>query len=203
TTSSTVPEVSALKPRYPEAYFNRKILVGKVLDFAFCSREGFPFVDWLRFQGLEPLFSFNKPSFPYLMKEFYAKIISSSSYTTPGISTTVKGQCIKFNLDKLHSILNIPNLGVKGWNQRTWVSGDGFDRLDCVRVLFGENAEPLQRMYTRNLSLHYRFLHRAICTHILPKAGGFDEVIHMEAFTLFHFVTSRPINVLFLIVMYM
>ncbi|GAV70025.1 hypothetical protein CFOL_v3_13524 [Cephalotus follicularis] len=203
TTSSTVPEVSAPNLRYPEAYFNRKILVGKVLDFAFCSREGFPIVEWLRFQGLEPLFSLNKPSFPDLMKEFYAKIISSSTYTTPGISTTVKGQCIKFNLDKLHSILNIPNLGVKGWNQRTWVSGDGFDRLDCVRTLFGENAEPLQRMYTRNLPLHYRFWHRAICTHILPKAGGFDEVTHMEAFTLYHFVTRRPINVLFLIVMYM
>ncbi|GAV73820.1 hypothetical protein CFOL_v3_17303 [Cephalotus follicularis] len=203
TTSSTVPEVSAPKPRYPEAYFNRKILVGKVLDFAFCSREGFPLVKWLRFQGLEPLFSLNLASYPDLMKEFYAKITTSSSYTTAGISTTVKGKCIEFDLDKLHSILKIPNLGVKGWNQRTWVSGDGFDRLDCVRVLFGENDEPLQRMYTRNLPLHYRFLHRAICTHILPKAGGFDEVTHMEAFTLYHFVTSRPINVLFLIVKYM
>ncbi|GAV65265.1 hypothetical protein CFOL_v3_08780, partial [Cephalotus follicularis] len=189
--------------RYPEAYFNRKILVGKVLDFAFCSREGFPIVEWLRFQGLEPLFSLNKPSFPDLMKEFYAKITSSSSYSPAGISSIVKGKTIEFDLDELRTMLNIPNLGVKGWNQRTWVSGDGFDRLDCVRVLFGENAEPLQHMYTRNLPLHYKFLHRAICTHILPKAGGFDEVTHMEAFTLYHFVTSRPINVLFLIVMYM
>ncbi|GAV61606.1 hypothetical protein CFOL_v3_05133 [Cephalotus follicularis] len=137
------------------------------------------------------------------MKEFYAKISTSSSYSPAGISTTVKGKSIEFDLDKLHTILKIPNLGVKGWNQRTWVSGDGFDRLDCVRVLFGENVDPLQRMYTRNLPLHYRFLHRAICTHILPKAGGFDEVTHMEAFTLYHFVTSRPINVLFLIVKYM
>ncbi|GAV61887.1 hypothetical protein CFOL_v3_05412 [Cephalotus follicularis] len=200
TTSSTTPEVIAPKPRYPEAYFNRKILVGKVLDFDFYSREGFPIVEWIRFQGLEPLFSLYKASYPELMKEFYARILSRS---LQGLSTSVKGKPIDFDLDELHTILNIPNLGTKGWNQRTWVTGDGFDELDCVRTLFGENADPIQRMYTRNLPMHYRFLHRAICTHILPKAGGFDEVTHMEAFTMYHFITSRPINVPFLIVTYM
>ncbi|GAV68902.1 hypothetical protein CFOL_v3_12405 [Cephalotus follicularis] len=203
TTSSTTPEVSAPKPRYPEAYFNRKILVGKVFDFDFCSREGFPIVEWIRFQGLEPLFSLNKASYPDLMKEFYAKISSSSSYSSVGISTIVKGKSIDLDLGELHTILKVPNLGVRGWNQRTWVTGDEFDRLDCVRTLFGENADPIQRMYTRNLPLHYRFLHRAICTHILPKAGGFDEVTRMEAFTMYHFITRRPINVPFLIVKYM
>ncbi|GAV78994.1 hypothetical protein CFOL_v3_22459 [Cephalotus follicularis] len=203
TTNSTAPDVSSAKPRYPEAYFNRKILVGKVLDFVFCSREGFPIVDWIRFQGLEPLFSLHKASYPDLMKEFYAKITSSSSYTSVGISTTVKGKSIDFDLPELYTILKILNLGVQGWNQRTWVTGSDFDRLDCVRVLFSENADPIQRMYTRNLPLHYRFLHRTIYTHILPKAGGFDEVTHMEAFTMYHFITSRPINVPFLIVKYM
>ncbi|GAV92301.1 hypothetical protein CFOL_v3_35681, partial [Cephalotus follicularis] len=153
-------------------------------------------------QGLEPLFSLHKASVPELMKEFYAKISTSSSYISAGISTIVKGKSIEFDLDKLHTILKIPNLGVRGWNQCTWVTGDDFDRLDCVRTLFGENADPIQRMYTRNLPLHYRFLHRAICTHILPKAGGFDEVTHMEAFTMYHFITRRPINVPFLIVKY-
>ncbi|GAV81512.1 hypothetical protein CFOL_v3_24967, partial [Cephalotus follicularis] len=154
-------------------------------------------------QGLEPLFSLNKASYPDLMKEFYTKISTSSSYSSVGISTIVKGKSIDLDLGELHTILQIPNLGVRGWNQRTWVTGDSFDILDCVRTLFGENADPIQRMYTRNLPLHYRFLHRAICTHILPKAGGFDEVTHMEAFTMYHFITSRPINVPFLIVKYM
>ncbi|GAV75289.1 hypothetical protein CFOL_v3_18768, partial [Cephalotus follicularis] len=59
------------------------------------------------------------------------------------------------------------------------------------------------RMYTRNLSLHYRFLHRAVCTHILPKAGGFDEVTHMEAYTMYHLITGKKINVPFLIINHM
>ncbi|GAV73057.1 hypothetical protein CFOL_v3_16544 [Cephalotus follicularis] len=134
------------------------------------------------------------------MKEFYARILTSPSHS---LSTTVKGKSIDFDLAQLHNILNIPNLGAKGWNHRTWVTGNDFDKLDCVRTLFGENADPIQRMYTRNLPLHYRFLHRAVCTHILPKAGGFDEVTHMEAFTMYHFITSRPINVPFLIIKYM
>ncbi|GAV60322.1 hypothetical protein CFOL_v3_03853 [Cephalotus follicularis] len=58
-------------------------------------------------------------------------------------------------------------------------------------------------MYTRNLSLHYRFLHRAVCTHILPKAGGFDEVTHMEAYTMYHLITGKIINVPFLIINHM
>ncbi|GAV62772.1 hypothetical protein CFOL_v3_06295 [Cephalotus follicularis] len=55
-------------------------------------------------------------------------------------------------------------------------------------------------MYTRNLSLHHRFLHRAVCTHILPKAGGFDEVTHMEVYTMYHLITGKKINVPYLII---
>ncbi|GAV91046.1 hypothetical protein CFOL_v3_34446, partial [Cephalotus follicularis] len=145
-------------------------------------------------------FSLYKASYLVLMKEFYARILSSSLL---GLSTTVKGKSIDFDLDELHTILKVPNLGAKGWNHRNWVTSDGFDKFDCVRTLFGENADHIQRMYTRNLPLHYRFLHRAVCTHILPKAGGFDEVTHMEVFTMYHFITSRPINVPFLIIKYM
>ncbi|GAV60766.1 hypothetical protein CFOL_v3_04295 [Cephalotus follicularis] len=58
-------------------------------------------------------------------------------------------------------------------------------------------------MYSRNLSLHYRFLHRAVATHILPKAGRFDDVTHMEAFTMFHIITGREICVPQLIIKHM
>ncbi|GAV72765.1 hypothetical protein CFOL_v3_16253, partial [Cephalotus follicularis] len=187
-------------PRYPEAYFNRKILVGKVLDFKFCINEGFPIIGWLGAQGLEPLFSINLPSYPELIKEFYVHILNSSMEE---LSTRVKNKGIELEIDTLATILNVPNDGARGWNQRTWVTSRDFDRQDCVQTLFGENVDFLQRMYTRNLSLHYRFLHRAVCTHILPKAGGFDEVTHMEAYTMYHLITGRRINVPFLIINHM
>ncbi|GAV62581.1 hypothetical protein CFOL_v3_06104 [Cephalotus follicularis] len=199
-TPSTTTEVIPSLPRYPEAYFNRKILVGKVLDFDFCCREGFPIVDWIRFQGLEPFFSLNLPSCPELMKEFYVHIRGSSM---DSLTTMVKNKTIDLDLSRLNTILNVPNGGAMGWNQRSWVTSSDFDRQDCVRVLFGENADHVQRMYTRNLPLVYRFLHRAVCTHILPKAGGFDEVTHMEAYTMYHFITGRRINVLFLMLNHM
>ncbi|GAV63687.1 hypothetical protein CFOL_v3_07205 [Cephalotus follicularis] len=199
-TASATPEVIPSLPRYPEAYFNRKILVGKVLDFDFCSREGFPIVEWIRFQGLEPFFSLNLPSYPELMKEFYVHIYCSSM---DSLTTTVKNKTIDLDLDRLNTILKVPNLGARGWNQRSWVNSEDFDKQDCVRVLFGENVDYVQRMYTRNLPLHYRFLHRAVCTHILPKAGGFDEVTNMETYTMYHFITGRRTNVLFLIINHM
>ncbi|GAV59033.1 hypothetical protein CFOL_v3_02566, partial [Cephalotus follicularis] len=181
-------------PRYPEAYFNRKILVGKVLDFDFCISEGFPIVEWIRVQGLEPFFSINLPSYPELMKEFYVHILGSSM---DSLITKVKNKTIDVDLSRLNTILNVPNVGVRGWNQRSWVTSQDFNRQDCVTLLFGENANHVQRMYTRNLPLHYRFLHRAVCTHIFPKAGGFDEVTHMEAYKMYHLITRRKINVLF------
>ncbi|GAV87893.1 hypothetical protein CFOL_v3_31317, partial [Cephalotus follicularis] len=119
------------------------------------------------------------------------------------LSTRVKNKIIELEIDTLSTILNVLNDGARGWNQRTWVTSRDFDRQDCVRVLFGENADFLQRMYTRNLSLHYRFLHRAVCMHILPKAGRFDEVTHMEAYAMYHLITGRRINVPFLIINHM
>ncbi|GAV61806.1 hypothetical protein CFOL_v3_05332 [Cephalotus follicularis] len=199
-TQSATPEVTPSIPRYPEAYFNRKILVGKVLDFDFCISEGFPIVEWIRVQGLEPFFFINLPSYPKLMKEFYVHILGSSM---DSLTTKVKNKTIDLDLDRLNTILNVPNVGARGWNQRTWVTSPDFDQQDCVRVLFGENADHVQRMYTRNLPLHYRFLHRAVCTHILPKAGGFDEVTHMEAYTMYHLITGRKINVLSLMLNHM
>ncbi|GAV60265.1 hypothetical protein CFOL_v3_03796, partial [Cephalotus follicularis] len=185
---------------YPEAYFNRKILVGKILDFDFCNSEGFPIVEWLSVQGLEPLFSINLPSYLELIKEFYVRILSSSMNS---LSTKVKDKQIELDLDNLATILNVLNSGAWGWNQWSWVASSNFDQQDCVRVLFGEIADHVQRMYTRNLSLHYRFLHRAVCTHILPKVGGFDEVTHMEAYTMYHLITVRQINIPFIIINHM
>ncbi|GAV64505.1 hypothetical protein CFOL_v3_08023 [Cephalotus follicularis] len=194
------PEVTPSLPRYPEAYFNRKIVVGKIFDFHFCHNEGFPIVEWISAQVLEPLFSINLPSYSELIKEFYVHILSNSMES---LSTKVKNKHIELDLDRLATILNIPNGGSWGWNQRSWVANPNFDQQDCVRVLFCENADHVQRMYTRNLSLHYRFLHRAVCTHILPKASGFDEVTHMEAYTMYHLITGRKINVPFLIINHM
>ncbi|GAV88813.1 hypothetical protein CFOL_v3_32234 [Cephalotus follicularis] len=119
------------------------------------------------------------------------------------LSTKFKNKEIELDVETLATILNVPDDGARGWNQRTWVTSRDFDRQDCVRILFGESADFLQRMYTRNLSLHYRFLHRAVCTHILPKAGGFDEVTHMEAYTMYHLITDKRINVPFLIINHM
>ncbi|GAV57812.1 hypothetical protein CFOL_v3_01348, partial [Cephalotus follicularis] len=103
----------------------------------------------------------------------------------------------------LATILKIPNEGARGWNQRNCIINNEFNKEECVRMLFGENADCMQRMYTRNLNLHHRFLHRAIATHVLPKAGGFDEVTHMEAYTMYHLITRKRINVPNLIIHHM
>ncbi|GAV69435.1 hypothetical protein CFOL_v3_12936, partial [Cephalotus follicularis] len=187
-------------PRYPEAYFKRKILVGKVLDFDFCNNEGFPIVEWLSAQGLEPLFSINLPSYPELINEFYVHILATSRVD---LTIKVKNLEIAFDESTLANIPGIPREGPRGWNQRNWLINDNFDKEEYVKLLFGENANFMQRMYTRNLSLHHRFLHRAVCTHILPKAGGFDEVTYMEAYTMYHLITGKKISVPYLIINHM
>ncbi|GAV89302.1 hypothetical protein CFOL_v3_32720 [Cephalotus follicularis] len=194
------PEANLTLLRYPEAYFNRKILVGKVLDFDFCNNEGFRIVEWLSAQGLEPLFSINLASYPELIKEFYVHILATSRVY---LTTKVKNSEITFDVPTLANILGIASEGPRGWNQRNWLINENFDKEECVKLLFGENADFMQRMYTRNVSLHHRFLHRAVCTHILPKAGGFDEVTHMEVYTMYHLITRKKINVPYLIINHM
>ncbi|GAV63629.1 hypothetical protein CFOL_v3_07147 [Cephalotus follicularis] len=188
------PEATPLLPRYPEAYFNRKI------DFDFCNNEGFPIVEWLSAQGLEPLFSINLPSYPELIKEFYVHILATSMVD---LTTKIKNSEIAFDVPTLANILGIPREGPRGWNQRNWLVNENFDKVECVKLLFGENVDFMQRVYTRNLSLHHRFLYRVVATHILPKAGGFDEVTHMEAYTMYHLITGKKINAPYLIINHM
>ncbi|GAV61995.1 hypothetical protein CFOL_v3_05520 [Cephalotus follicularis] len=199
-TLPNTPEATPSLPRYPEAYFNRKILVEKVLDFDFCNNEGFSIVEWLSAQGLEPLFSINLPSYPELIKEFYVHILAT---TRVDLTTKVKNSEIAFDVPTLANILGIPRKGLRGWNQRNWLINDNFYNEECVKLLFEENGDFMQRMYTRNLRLHHGFLHRAVCTYILPKAGGLDEVTHMEAYIMYHLITGKKINVPYLIINHM
>ncbi|GAV66064.1 hypothetical protein CFOL_v3_09575, partial [Cephalotus follicularis] len=173
-----------------------KILVGKTLDFKFCLGKGFPIVEWLNALDLGPLFSINLPHYPYLMKKFYTNFFVSNSIS---LFTRVKDKNIMMNYSTLASILNIPCDGCRGWSHRYWVEEEGFSKEDCVHLLFGENAQILKKMYLRNLRLDYHFLHRAFTTHILAKAGGFDEVTHMEAFTMLHIISGMRIIVPLLI----
>ncbi|GAV69139.1 hypothetical protein CFOL_v3_12640, partial [Cephalotus follicularis] len=119
------------------------------------------------------------------------------------LTTKVKNSEIAFDVPTLANILGIPREGPRGWNQRNWLINENFDKEECVKLLFGKNADFMQRMYTRNLSLRHRFLHHVVCTHILPKAGGFDEVTHMEAYTMYHLITEKKINVPYLIINHM
>ncbi|GAV87894.1 hypothetical protein CFOL_v3_31318, partial [Cephalotus follicularis] len=146
------------------------------------------------------LFSINLPSYPELIKEFYVKMLVNFDGE---IELKVKNKNFDLSFDLLDSILEIPYDGTRAWNQKGWPVSENFNREKCVRLLFGENTQVVQKMYSRNLSLHYRFLHRVVATHILPKAGGFDEVTHMEAFTMFHIITGRKICVPQLIMKHM
>ncbi|GAV79812.1 hypothetical protein CFOL_v3_23275 [Cephalotus follicularis] len=132
------------------------------------------------------------PYYPDSMKEFYANFGFSTSVS---LCTSVNGKHIMMNYTTLASILDILCDGTKAWSNRNWVEKNGFSGKDCVHLLFGEGAQLVDKMYSTNLSMDYRFLHRAVATHILLKSGGFDEVTHMEAFTMFHIITGRRINV--------
>ncbi|GAV60842.1 hypothetical protein CFOL_v3_04370 [Cephalotus follicularis] len=134
------------------------------------------------------------------MKEFYVNILTSSSVD---LCTKVKYKEIELSYKTLASILDIPCEGARGWNQRNWIIDSAFNKEECVRMLFGESAHVMQRMYSRNLSLHLRFLHCVVAIHILPKVGGFDEVTHIEAFMMFHIITGQKINVPKLIINHM
>ncbi|GAV69782.1 hypothetical protein CFOL_v3_13283 [Cephalotus follicularis] len=186
--------------RYPQAYYDRKILAGKILDFDFCTADNFPIVGWLNDLGLGPLFMINLPYYPDLIKEFYANFGFSTSVS---LSTSINGIPIMMTYELFSSILNIPCDGTKAWSNRNWVEKNGFSSEECVHLLFGENAQLVNKMYSRNMRLNDRFLHRAVATHIILKSGGFDEVTHMEAFTMFHIITGRRINVPLLIINHM
>ncbi|GAV71158.1 hypothetical protein CFOL_v3_14652 [Cephalotus follicularis] len=134
------------------------------------------------------------------MKEFYANFGFSTSVT---LSTSINGKPILMNYATLASILDIPCDGTISWSNRNWIEEDNFSKEECVHLLFGEHAQLVDKMYSRNLTLDYRFLHRVVATHVLPKSGGFDDVTHMEAYTMFHIVIGRRINIPLLIMNHM
>ncbi|GAV77275.1 hypothetical protein CFOL_v3_20746, partial [Cephalotus follicularis] len=185
-------------------FVKKRVMGGRNVNYDFCSSE-FAFVSWLDDSHLLPLVQISNPFYIKLVKDFYSnlKMVSEQNQEF-AVTSVVKGQRIFLDARILASILHIPHTGIYVFEHKKWPEVEGFHPNQILSILYPNdpNVHPNMALTTNrlNLSLHYRFLHRAVCTHILPKAGGFDEVTHMEAYTMYHLITGRRIDVPFLII---
>ncbi|GAV83108.1 hypothetical protein CFOL_v3_26559 [Cephalotus follicularis] len=182
--------------RYKRSYTARKVLCGRVIDFAFTSGDNFQLEQWFTDLGWRDYFTINVPYNVEIVKEFYSNMFNvSDGCDIMAIKTKVNKTVIKFDDKLLGNILGVPTDGSRFFETKKWPEDPELLLKDYLRVfypnenVFGGMAKP-----TNLLGAEHRLLHHITATHILHISGGHEKMSYQDLYIMWHVVTRKPLN---------
>ncbi|RVX02234.1 Copia protein [Vitis vinifera] len=145
------------------------------------------------------LFSSNEDYHRYKQKFAQRKVV-------PGRSVNFS-QLQHFGFEGPESIcriLDIPPVGLRVYEAKTWPTMPGFEPREVVQRLYGlADPQGMGKPSAHSLTVTSRVLHHMICSILLPRGGHRDEVSYLEAFIVDSILTGRRIHVGYLMMMHM
>ncbi|GAV74750.1 hypothetical protein CFOL_v3_18230 [Cephalotus follicularis] len=187
--------------RYKGSYTTRKVLCGRVVDFALTSGDNFQLEQWFTTLGWRDYFTINVPYYVGIMKEFYSNMFNvSDGCDIMEIKTKVNKTVIKFDDKLLGNILGVPADGSRFFKNKKWPEDPELVLEDFLRVfyhnenVFGGMAKP-----TNLLGTEHRLLHHITSTHIPPTSGGHEKMSYQDLYIMWHVVTGKALNLTHLI----
>ncbi|GAV81104.1 hypothetical protein CFOL_v3_24563 [Cephalotus follicularis] len=182
--------------RYKGSFAGRKVLYGRVIDFAFTLGDNFSLEQWFSSLGWKDYFTIKVPYYVELVKEFYSNMFNTSDdCDILEVKTKVSKIVIKFDDNLLGEILSVPASGSKFFEPKKWPKDLELVLEDCLRVfypnenVFGGMAKP-----TNLLGAEHRLLHHIVATHVLPSSGGHEKMSYQDLYIIWHVVTGKPLN---------
>ncbi|KAG5223073.1 Retrovirus-related polyprotein from transposon [Salix suchowensis] len=134
--------------------------------------------------GWYSLYEYKKPTYPKLMRMFFANMRVN---VEPRIISTLQGNPIQLNCAVLADILGISNDGPQIFEIKIIPTIEGFIYDHAV-------------LKSQDLLLRPRLIHRIIAHNILPKKGHYDEVTFMELCLIDCMIQRRPINLPYIMI---
>ena len=164
----------------------------------------------LQYSGFEGIFGWMgwllvvmifEPIFPTLVRAFFSQV----TYGLGGpIISTVRDVEIRLSSESICRIFDIPSVGLKGYESKTWPIVPGFEPREAIKRMCGlEDAQGMGKPLAHSLIVIDRVLQHMICSILLPQGGHRDEVSYLEAFLIDSILTGRRIHVGYLMMMHM
>ncbi|MQM02642.1 hypothetical protein Taro_035415 [Colocasia esculenta] len=146
----------------------RKVHMGKRIDFEFFAGAGFDLEGLFDALGWVPYVSMNEKVYPHLVNLFYANLVVSDKK----ISTYVKGVHIPLRVSLLSEVMEIPVL------QEVHYKSALDHRPEAYRRILEADVDPLhiERVNANSFSTLHRFLHKLVCSILVPRSGSMDGV---------------------------
>ena len=151
--------------------------------------------------GWLPVVTISELIFPTLVRAFYSR--ATNGLGGPVLST-MRGIEILLSPESICRILDIPLVGLRVYEAKTWPTMPGFKPREVVQRLCGlVDPQGMGKPSAHNLTVTSRVLHHMICSILLPHGGHRDEVSYLEAFIVDSILTGRRIHVGCLMMMHM
>ena len=143
----------------------------------------------------------SEPIFPTLVRAFFSQV----TYGLGGpIIFTVRDVEIRLSSESICRIFDIPSVGLKGYESKTWPIVSGFEPREAIQRMCGlVDAQGIGKPSAHSLTMISRVLQHMICSILLPQGGHRDEVSYLEAFLIDSILTGRRIHVGYLMMMHM
>ncbi|XP_038972044.1 uncharacterized protein LOC120104630 [Phoenix dactylifera] len=186
------PRPHAPSPPRQVPLVTRRVSLGRKIDFDFLEAQGFTIGLKLKAMGWETLCSLDIPTYPNLVRHFYANLKTGIAT----IESVVKETPILLNPKTLGSLVNIPTSG----------STEDFleNRVLGIQYLLGtENVSPLEQISANRLSVENRLLHHIVSRILFSKTGRFDFVSERDILVIFHILNGSPLSLPHLIIRHM
>ncbi|XP_022642528.1 uncharacterized protein LOC106774437 isoform X2 [Vigna radiata var. radiata] len=175
--------------QYGKAFYKRKILTPKIMNFPFFAQSGLYFHHHLQFQGLEEFVSMECPYFEDLIRVFYSNLRVENGYLYTEVNKT------KIEM-KPADWFTIAHLKYQGQQLSFPTIPDDlpYNRdmafSDMIRPeLQGQNVKTVGAMNVNDRLLHY------VLVHILsPRATNFAKIMHEDTFMLWAMKNNILIN---------
>ncbi|GAV57090.1 hypothetical protein CFOL_v3_00628 [Cephalotus follicularis] len=162
--------------KYKEIYAARKVICGRVVDFAFTSGDNFQLEQWFIALGWRDYFTINAPYYVELVKEFYSNMCNvSDDCDILEIKTKVNRAVIKFDDKLLGNILGVPASGSKFFETKKWLEDPELVLEDCLRLFY-----PNENSFG--------------ATHNLPTSSGHEKMSYQDLYIMWHVVTGKALN---------
>ena len=116
--------------------------------------------------GWLPVVTFSEAIFPTLVRAFYSRVI----YGLGGpLISTVRGVEIQLDPESICRIFNIPPVGLKVYESKTWPTLSSFEPREAIKRIFGlANAQGMGKPSAYSLTVSSKVLHHMIYFILLP-----------------------------------
>ncbi|XP_017437392.1 uncharacterized protein LOC108343552 isoform X2 [Vigna angularis] len=175
--------------QYGKAFYKRKILTPKIMNFPFFAQSGLYFHHHLQFQGLEEFVCMECPYFEDLIRVFYSNLRVENGHLYTEVNKT------KIEM-KPADWLTIAHLKYQGQKLSFPTIPDDlpYNRdmafSDMIRPeLQGQNAKTVGAMNVNDRLLHYALVHI-----LSPRATNFAKIMHEDTFMLWAMKNNILIN---------